>query len=138
MAIIFDAAAKRIILDATSVTAEEIFSRWEDWLLLSDNLKYLPAFYHVGGTDLGGGLLIPNYFFLMNEWRVRPLEGDHTLVITGNLFVDGGGVPVVRTLGPYQVNVNYTVPVQAQGISTSGSVSPTVSQIAEAVWGYTQ
>lgn len=138
MAIVFDAAAKRIILDSTSVTAEEIFSRWEDWLLLDDNLKYLPAFSHVGGIDLGSGLFIPNYFFLMNDWRVRPLEGDHTLVITGNLFVDGGGVPVVRTVGPYQVNVNYTVPVQAQGISTSGSTGPSASQIAEAVWGYTQ
>jgi len=49
------------------------------------------------------------------------------------LFVEGGGVPVVRTLGPYQVNVNYTVPVQAQGISTSGSTGPTAAEIAAAV-----
>lgn len=138
MAITFDAAAKRIILDTSSISAEEIFSRWEDWMVNDDNLKYKPALYHVGGIDLGSGLYIPNYFFLANDWRVRPLENDHTLVITGNLFVDGGGVPVVRTIGQYQVNVNYTVPVQAQGISTSGSTGPTVEQIAEAVWGYEQ
>jgi len=42
-------------------------------------------------------------------------------------------VPVVRTLGAYQVNVNYTVPVQAQGISTSGSTGPTAAEIAAAV-----
>ena len=48
------------------------------------------------------------------------MESNHNLTITGNLFVDGGGVPVVSTLGTFQVNVNYTVPVQAQGIATGG------------------
>jgi hypothetical protein len=52
------------------------------------------------------------------------MESSHNLTITGNLFVEGGGVPVVATLGIYQVNVNYTVPVQAQGISTTGAASP--------------
>jgi hypothetical protein len=133
MAITFDPANRRIILDSASVTAEEIFSRWEDWMLLSDNAKYLPAFRHAGGDDLGGGLFIPNYMFLMNGWRVRPMESSHNLTITGNLFVDGGGVPVVSTLGTYQVNVNYTVPVQAQGISTSGSSGPSAADIAAAI-----
>jgi hypothetical protein len=88
----------------------------------------------VGSDDLGGGLSIPPYYFLQGAWRVRPMEIDHDLTITGNLFVEGGGTPVVRTIGPYQVNVNYTVPVQAQGISTSGSTGPTAAEIAAAVW----
>lgn len=86
-----------------------------------------------GGDDLGGGLSIPPYYFLLNGWRVRPMEANHNLTITGNLFVDGGGVPVVSTLGTYQVNVNYTVPVQAQGIATSGSSGPSAADIAAAV-----
>jgi hypothetical protein len=61
------------------------------------------------------------------------MESSHNLTINGNLFVEGGGVPVVSTLGTYQVNVNYTVPVQAQGISTSGSTGPTAAEIAAAV-----
>jgi len=138
VAITFDATSKRIILDSASVTAEAIWSRWEDWLVLGDNAKYLPAMSHVGGDTLGGGLLIPNYIFLENGWRVRPMEANHNLTITGNLFVTGGGIPVVSTLGVYQVNVNYTVPVQAQGISTSGSVGPTAADIAAAVWAYSQ
>lgn len=133
MAITFDPAAKRIILDSASVTAEEIFSRWEDWALLSDNAKYGAVMTHVGGDDLGGGLFIPNYIFLQNGWRVRPMEANHNLNITGNLFVAGGGVPVVNTLGNYNVAVQYTVPVQAQGIATSGSTGPTADQIAAAV-----
>lgn len=133
MPITFDPASRRIILDSASVTAEQIFSRWEDWAATDDNAKYGAVMTHVGGDDLGSGLFIPNYIFLQNGWRVRPIEQSHTLVITGNLFVAGGGVPVVSTLGNYNVSVQYTVPVQAQGIATSGSTGPSAESIAAAV-----
>ena len=131
MAITLNGAAKRIILDSASVSAAQIWSAWVDWH--ESNQQWPLAFQLVGGNALGGGLFIPPYFFLMNGWRVRPMEASHNLLIEGNLFVDGGGVPVVGTLGTYQVNVNYTVPVQAQGIATSGSTGPTASEIAAAV-----
>ena len=131
MAIALNGSTKRIILDSASVSAAQIWSAWVDWH--ETNRQWPLAFQLVGGNALGGGLFIPPYFFLMNGWRVRPMEASHNLTITGNLFVDGGGVPVVGTLGTYQVNVNYTVPVQAQGIATSGSTGPTASEIAAAV-----
>ena len=131
MAITLNGSTKRIILDSASVSAAQIWSAWVDWH--EANQQWPLAFQLVGGNALGGGLFIPPYFFLMNGWRVRPMEASHNLTITGNLFVDGGGVPVVGTLGTYQVNVNYTVPVQAQGIATSGSTGPTASEIAAAV-----
>jgi hypothetical protein len=131
VAITIDGASKRIILDSASVTAAQIWSAWVDWH--ASNPQWLMAFRQAGGDALGGGLYIPAYFFLQNGWRVRPMESNHNLTITGNLFVDGGGVPVVPTLGTYQVNVNYTVPVQAQGISTSGSAAPTAAEVAAAV-----
>lgn len=137
MALNFDPTTRRVILDTAGVTAQELYSRWCDWIAEGDNAKYLPAFRAVGGDDLGGGLSIPPYYFLLNGWRVRPMEANHNLIITGNLFVEGGGVPVVQTIGTFQVNVNYTVPVQAQGISTSGStgLSPSdIQAIADAVW----
>lgn len=133
MPITFDPATKRVILDSASVSATELYSRSADWLALSDNAKYGAVFRQVGGDDLGSSLSIPPYLFLQGAWRVRPMEASHNLTITGNLFVDGGGVPVVSTLGTFQVNVNYTVPVQAQGISTSGSTGPTASEIASEV-----
>lgn len=126
----FDPANKRIILDSTLVTADEIYSRWVDWAASSDNVKYGEVVSHVGGNDLGGGLFIPNYFFLHDDWKVRPMESDHLLKINGNLFVDGSGNPVVPTLGTYNVSVQYTVPVQAQAMSTSGSSGPTAEDIA--------
>jgi hypothetical protein len=131
--IAFDPAARRIVLDSTSVSAAELWSRWSDWAAASDNSKYLPAFRQAGGDDLGGGLSIPAYMFLLNGWRVRPMEANHSLEIAGNLFVDGGGVPVVPTLGAFNVSVQYTVPVQAQAINTSGSTGPTAAEIAAAV-----
>lgn len=133
MAITIDPTNKRLILDSASVTAQAIYVAWVDWVATSDNSKYLPAFRSAGGDDLGSGLFIPAYYFLLNGWRVRPMEANHNLTITGNLFVDGGGVPVVSTLGTFQVNVNYTVPVQAQGIATSGSSGPTAAEIAAAI-----
>ena len=128
MPIVFDPAARRIILDSAEVSATELYSRSADWLALSDNAKYGAVFRQVGGDDLGGGLSIPPYFFLQGAWRVRPMEAGHTLKITGNLFVDGGGDPVVPTLGDFRVLTQYTVPVQAQGIATSGG-SLTAAQV---------
>lgn len=133
MPITFDPATKRIILDSAAVSATEIYSRWVDWAATGDNAKYGMVIRQVGSDDLGSGLSIPPYFFLQGAWRVRPMEANHTLVITGNLFVEGGGVPVVNTLGSYNVAVQYTVPVQAQGISTSGSTGPSAESIAAAV-----
>lgn len=124
--IIFDPESKRIILDSSSVSAVELYSRSCDWLLEDDNVKYGAVFRQVGGDELGGGLFIPPYFFLQNTWRVRPMETNHTLIITGNLFVEGGGIPVVQTLGNFNVSAQYTVPVQAQAMATEGGggVSP--------------
>lgn len=119
--ITFDPTNKRIILDSAYVSAAQIYSRWKEWALVDGNSKYEKAFEAQGGEPLGGDLFTASYFFLMNGWRIRPMEADHTLVITGTITPAGGGVPVVRTLGNYNVSVQLTVPVQAQGIATSGS-----------------
>jgi hypothetical protein len=133
VAIAFDPATRRIVLDSTSASATEIYSRWVDWVATSDNSKYPPAFRTLGGDDLGDGLSVSPYFFLANGWFVRPMEQSQTLVITGNLFVDGGGDPVVPTLGVFNVLTKLIVPVQAQGISTGGTTAPTALQNADAV-----
>lgn len=119
----FDAANKRIVLTpgTTAFTAQDCYSRWKEWA--QANSQYEPAFRVVGGDPIGGGLFVASYFFLINGWRVRPFEGNHTLVIDGNLIVDGGGVPVVQTLGAFNVSVQYTVPVQAQAVATQGGSS---------------
>ena len=133
---VFDGANRRIILTSTSVTASEIWSRYMDWLAAdSQNAKWGLAMTQVGGDELGSGLYIPIYIFLQNGWRVRPMESSHQLMITGNLFVAEGGSPLVNTLGNYNVIAQYTVPVQAQAMATSGGsgglTSEQASQLAK-------
>lgn len=128
--ITFDPVNKRIVLDSAYATAGQIYSRWKEWVLTGDNTKYEQAFSVLGGDPLGGGLFVASYFFLMNGWRIRPMEADHTLILEGNIAVLGGGVPVVQTLGQFNVSTQFTVPVQAQGISTSGSTLDIPSIIA--------
>ena len=118
--ITFDPVNKRIILDSANITVGDVYSRWKEWVQLSDNSKWPQAFTVIGGDPLGGGLYVASYFFLLNGWRLRPMEQEHTLILSGNIAVFGGGVPVVHTLGTYNVSIQYTVPVQAQGIATSG------------------
>ena len=128
---VFDGLNKRIILDSTSVTASEIWSRYMDWLAAdSQNAKWGLAMTQVGGDELGSGLYIPIYIFLQNGWRVRPMESSHQLMITGNLFVAEGGSPLVNTLGNYNVIAQYTVPVQAQAMATSGGSGGLTSEQA--------
>ena len=127
----FDGANKRIVLTTTTVSASEIWSRYMEWLSAdSDNAKWGLAMTQVGGDDLGGGLFIPIYVFLQNGWRVRPMESSHQLMITGNLFVAEGGSPLVNTLGNYNVIAQYTVPVQAQAMATSGGTGGLTSEQA--------
>ena len=127
----FDGLNKRIILNSTSVTASELWSRYMDWLGAdSNNAKWGLAMTQIGGDDLGGGLYVPIYVFLQNGWRVRPMEANHQLMVTGNLFVAEGGSPLVNTLGSYNVIAQYTVPVQAQAMATSGGSGGLTSEQA--------
>lgn len=132
MAIAVEPFTKRIILDSVAVTAAELWGAWVNWLAASDNMKYPVAFRQAGGDALGSGLFIPAYMFLQNGWRIRPMEAHHQLVITGNLFVEEGGSPLVQTLGNFNVAAQLTVPVQAQGIATGG-LTPTLQQIRDAM-----
>lgn len=133
MAITFDGPNKRIILDSTAHTVEEIWSRWVDWFVL--NPQWPLAMRYIGGdvTDPATGKFAPRFFFVENDWGIRPIESNHDLTITGFVVKQGGGSPFVRTLGPYQVAIHYSVPAAAEGISTSGPPVPTAQQNAAAV-----
>jgi len=129
---------KEITLTAgtTEVSVRDLWSRWVDWFLTGDNSKYLPAFENVGGNDidLSQGTYIPIYAFLMNGWKLKPQESNHTLTINdGILLVDGGGDPFNNTTGAYVVRINYQQPVQAISYDSGGGggTAPTVQQIRQ-------
>ncbi len=123
----FDGTNKTITLDLGTVTlsVRDVYSRWVDWFIsVNGNQKYLPAFLTVGGDtiDATAGTKIPIYAFLINGWRIKPQEADHTLQVNdGILLVDGGGDP-------------FTISFDSGG----SGVSYTLEQIADAVWTRTQ
>ena len=139
MGMTFDGPNKLVILTAgtTAVSIRDLWSRWVDWLLTSDNSKYQFAFTTVGGDDidLAEGTKIPIYAFLQNGWRIRPQEANHTLKVSdGVLLVAGGGDPFVDTVGSYRVNTRYSQPVQAISFDTGGGGVGGLT--AQEVWEY--
>ena len=136
MAFTFNGQTKIITLTAgtTTMSVRDVWSRWVDWFLTSDNSKYLPAFTTVGGNDVdvAAGTSIPIYAFLVNGWRIKPQEANHTLTVTeGVLLVDGGGTPFNNTAGNYVVQINYQQPVQAITVETGGGASTVWSEELE-------
>ena len=117
-----------------ALDAREIYSEWKEWVIQSDNAKFLPAFSVIGGDPISPGQFAGSTFFLENGWRIRGAELAHTLEINGNLIVSGGvGVPFVSTTGAF--NVSYVVNRSnlVDQVATSGS-SLTAAEIADAVW----
>jgi hypothetical protein len=101
---IFDGANKLITLDAPTggilnVSVEQdLYSDWKEWVLLSDNAKFLPAFSNsVGGDPLGTGLNAGAYFFLNNDigWRIISSDEDQEARYFGNLVPIDVGLPII-------------------------------------------
>lgn len=125
MGLSFDGINKRITLTSgtTTLSIRDLWSRWVDWLLINDNSKFSIAMEQVGGNDIDqtSGTKIPIYIFLKNGWKLRPQEASHTLIVNdGVLVVDGGGDPFINTVGTFNIRINYSQPVQAITVSTSG------------------
>jgi len=136
----FDGTARLIIVNTgiTELSAGHIYSWWKEWVQTPEpdgdhNAEWLPAFRTAGGDPVGPGVDVSAYYFLINGWKIRPYEAEHQLVITGNIYVDGGvGSIVVPTIGNYNVLVTTQVSPQSQRV-TAGVGTP--QEVSDAVWG---
>jgi hypothetical protein len=135
VSVTFNGPSKLIVADSgtTALDMADVYSRWKDWVA-AGNASFEAAFRVVGGDPTEGANFIAPYFFLTNGWRIRPQEAAHELTISGAILVDGGGAPVIPTLGTFQVLVTRVVPVRAEGVATGGSAGPSETTIAAAVW----
>lgn len=125
----FDGINKKIIVN-TGITFLDIkvdlYSDWKEWLSEPGNSKYIPAMRTIGGDSTVGTKTVAPYYFLTNGWKIRPYEGNHTLDIAGNLFVDEqslyGTNITIPTLGTFNVLINLSTTSDASVITvTSGS-----------------
>jgi len=124
MALAFDGVNKIVTITTdTELDVRDLWSRWIDWYLTSDNSKYGIAMVNVGGDDIDtvAGTKIPIYLFLQDGWKVRPKESSHTLAVTnGILLTDDGSDPFTNTVGTYTIRILNQQPVQAISFSTGG------------------
>ncbi len=124
----FDGQNRIISLDLGTVDFEvgDLYSRWKDWVSVSDNAKYANAFNVIGGEpiDTYGSQVISPYFFFVNGWKLRPQEASHQLTINGNLLSLDGSQPTIATLGGFEVFIRTVLSVN----STTTTVSNTLTQ----------
>lgn len=133
MALSFDGTTKIVTITTdTTLDVRDLWSRWIDWYLTSDNSKYGIAMTNVGGDDIDtvAGTKIPIYVFLQNGWKVKPKEANHTLAVTnGILLTSDGSDPFTNTTGSYIIRINYQQPVQAISFSTGGGGGLTADDV---------
>jgi hypothetical protein len=132
MALSFNGATKTITITTdTTLDVKDLWSRFVDWFLTSDNSKYGLALAQVGGNDIdpSAGTSIPVYIYLQNGWKVKPKEANHTLVVNnGILLTDDSTTPYTATSGSYNVVIRDQQPVQAIGVATGGGGALTTEQ----------
>ena len=91
----FHGDTKKIVIESgvTSIDAGiDLYSDWKEWIMLSDNAKWLAAFRTFGGDETSISQYAPKYYFLINGWKVVAV--DMEVVIQTNLYSDDGLSPV--------------------------------------------
>lgn len=128
MSFTFDGINKIIKVDTTSsFEVTEMYSRWKDWVLTSDNSKFLQAFRFVGGDPTVGGKSLGITYFLTNNWVIQPFSQDHRLQVIGNLFTDSGDSPFIAASGSFNVLIESEV----SNINTAEAVTNAQQQSLE-------
>ena len=122
---------------------KELYSAWKEWIKLSDNAKYPPAFDTTGGDDVGGGQEIAPYFFCRNDlgWRIKMPQQDGEIVITGNLFARSPSVSLFEQTSGYDAFLRLEVSTRAVLVSGGGGGSSLTAeqvrtQVDEALAAY--
>jgi hypothetical protein len=99
----FDGIRKLIIVhpEVSSLSIkQDVYSSWKQWVMLSDNAKYLPAIRSIGGDPIGGGQYAGDIYFLMNGWKIYI---DHSVSVTGVIYSEDGLSPFIVPNNTYIV-----------------------------------
>ena len=101
----------------------------EDWVINENLRKFVFPVRSAGGDDLPGSKALGATFFLASDWKIRPYEASHKLIINGNLYSEDGTDPFLDTVGTYTVRIIQ----QVSSLVTSIDVI-TAADISQAVW----
>ena len=123
----FDGSNLHIQIPSTGTfdAQKELYSAWKEWIKLSDNAKYPPAFDTTGGDDVGGGQEIAPYFFCRNDlgWRIKMPQADGEIVITGNLFARAPNTSLFEQTAGYDAFLRLEVSTRAVLVNGGGGGS---------------
>jgi hypothetical protein len=130
MSYTFDIANKIIQLTTTNeLDMLDLYSRWKDAVISS--IANAEQAMRVIKEPLAGSTFIGPYYFIMNDWRIRPLDTTHELVVAGTVVQDA-----TSSLTPFKVD-DLTNNVQiVRTVATDVQVveNATAEEIATAVW----
>lgn len=127
---IFSGQEKIIYLEngVTSFSVQSLYSTWKNWISSGTNSMFPQAFSTVGGDPVTTTKSVAPYYFIKNNWKIRPQESSHQLDVDGNLFVDGGiGNPFTATTGNYNVFINISTSNNSVLLTSSSSSSSSIT-----------
>lgn len=127
----FDGLGKKIHVNAgvTSITMDDMFSRWEDWVLQEDNLKWASALRYSGKDPIPGGET-GTTFFSRNGWKL--VYDPNLTAVSGVLYSEDYATAFWNADG----HPIYPATVSAMVLSSgagSGSSGPSAAEIAAAI-----
>lgn len=98
MSYTFDCDNKIIQLNATSsLDMQDLYSRWKDEVL--STIAGCEQAMRVIKEPLSGSTFVGPYYFIMNDWRIRPNDTAHELIVEGTVVQDA-----TSTLTPFKVD----------------------------------
>lgn len=130
MSYTFDITNKIIQLTTTDeLDMMDLYSRWKDSVISS--IANAEQAMRVIKEPLAGSTFIGPYYFIMNDWRIRPFDATYELVVAGTVVQDA-----TSSLTPFKVD-DLTNNVQiVRTVATEVQVveNATAEDIATAVW----
>ena len=94
----------------------------QDWVTNENLRKLAYPVASVGGNPLPGEKELGSTFFINEDWKIKPYEASHRLIINGNLYSRDGSDPFIDTIGTFTVRIMQQV---------SSLVDSTVAQLKE-------
>jgi hypothetical protein len=87
----------------------------EDWRTTESLRRHTFPVRAVGGDSTPKGALGAS-FFLNPPWKIRPYEADHLFRVAGNFYSEDGESPFVKTVGDYNVFLEWEVSLLTEAI----------------------
>lgn len=133
MSYTFDCDNKIIQLTSTGeLDMRDLYSRWKDEVISS--IAGCEQSIRVIKEPLAGSTSLGPYYFMMNDWQIRPVDSVHELVVSGSVLQD-----TTSSVTPFKldnltniVSIVRTVAVDVQVVETPAAES--AADIADAVW----